>query len=107
MRKHAGPAGQHEVTVMQSLAALTGQQFGYDMHNWGPGTPGNQQAIRQFQDWMETRGMPVPIRIRCHNKSWHGTQVTDAKGIIAALAHGSTACYTDKKPMFRILCGSV
>ena len=63
MRHHAGPAGQHEITVMQSLAALTGQQFGYDMHNWGPGTPGNQQAIRQFQDWMKTRGVPVPHSI--------------------------------------------
>jgi HEAT repeat protein len=60
MRNHPGPAGQREITVMQSLAALTGQQFGYDMHNWGPGTPGNQQAIRQFQDWMKTRGVPVP-----------------------------------------------
>jgi len=60
MRNHAGPAGQHEVTVMQALVALTGKQFGYYMHNWGPGTPGNQQAIRQFQDWMETRGVPVP-----------------------------------------------
>jgi hypothetical protein len=60
MRTHAGPAGQHEITVMQALAALTGQQFGYDMHNWGPGTPRNQQAIRQFQDWMKTRGVPGP-----------------------------------------------
>ena len=60
MRDPAGPAGQHYVTVMQALAALSGQQFGYDMHNWGPGTPRNQQAIRQFQDWMETRGVPVP-----------------------------------------------
>jgi hypothetical protein len=60
IRDPAGPAGQHYVTVMQALAALTGQQFGYDMHNWGPGTPRNQQAIRQFQDWMETRGVPVP-----------------------------------------------
>jgi hypothetical protein len=60
MRDHAGPAGQHEVTVMQAIVALTGQQFGYDMHNWGPGTPRNQQAIRQFQDWMKTRGVPAP-----------------------------------------------
>jgi hypothetical protein len=61
MRTHAGPAGQHEVTVMQAIVALTGTQFGYDMHNWGPGTSGNQQAIRQFQDWMKTRGVPVPL----------------------------------------------
>ena len=59
-RTHAGPAGQHEVTVMQALVALTGKQFGYDMHNWGPGTPRNQQAIRQFEDWMATQGVPLP-----------------------------------------------
>jgi hypothetical protein len=60
MSAHAGPAGQDEVTVMQALAALAGEQFGYDMHNWGPGTPRNQEAIRQFQDWMKTRGVPAP-----------------------------------------------
>jgi hypothetical protein len=40
----------------------------------------------------------MQIRIRRHNKSWHGTQVTEAKGIIAALAHGSTACYKAAEP---------
>ena len=35
--------------------------------------------------------------IRRHNESWRGTQVTEAKGIIAALAHGSTACYTGSR----------
>jgi len=49
----------------------------------------------------------MPIRIRRHDKSWHGTQVTEAKWIIAALADGSRACYTDRKPKFRILCWSV
>ena len=34
-------------------------------------------------------------------------RVTEAKGIIAALANESTACYTDRKPKFRILCGSI
>jgi hypothetical protein len=60
MRNHPGPGGQHEITVMQALFALTGQRFGYDMHNWGPGTPGNRQAIVEFGVWMASRGMPVP-----------------------------------------------
>jgi hypothetical protein len=60
MRNHAGPGGQREVTVMLALAALAGQQFGYDMHNWGPGTPGNWQAIVEFEVWMASRGVPVP-----------------------------------------------
>lgn len=49
----------------------------------------------------------MPIRIRRQDKTWHGTQVTETKGIIAALADGSTACYADRKPKFRILCGSI
>jgi hypothetical protein len=31
----------------------------------------------------------MPIRIRRHDKSWHGTQVTEAKWIIAALDYRS------------------
>ena len=46
-------------------------------------------------------------RITRHGKLWHGKEVTEAKGIIAALADGSTACYADRKPEFRILCGSI
>ena len=49
----------------------------------------------------------MPVRIRRHDQSWHGAQVTDAKGIIAALADRSTACYTGTKPKFRILCRSI
>jgi hypothetical protein len=46
-------------------------------------------------------------RIRRHDRLRHGTQVTEANGIIATVADGSTACYTDRKPKFRILCGSI
>ena len=49
----------------------------------------------------------MPIRIRRHNRSWHGTQVIEAKGFIATQAGGSTAFYTGRKPQFRILCGSI
>ena len=57
---------------------------------------------------------PVPVaavfmltRIRRHDIPWHGTQWTEAKGIAAALADGSTACCTDRKPSLCISCGSV
>jgi hypothetical protein len=46
-------------------------------------------------------------RIRRHDIGWYGKQWAEAKGIIAALADGSTVCYTDRKPDLRILCGSV
>ena len=45
----------------------------------------------------------MPIRVGRHDKSWHGTQATEAKGIIGALAYRSTAFYTDRKLKFSIL----
>lgn len=51
--EHAGAAGQGEVVIMQALDAFAGEQFGYDMHNWGPRTRGNQQAIQEFEAWMK------------------------------------------------------
>ena len=59
-REHPGPALKREITVMQALSALTGKSSGYDMHNWGPGSPGNQRAIAEFEAWMASRGVPVP-----------------------------------------------
>jgi len=53
--EHPGPGN-----VMQAMSALTGGTFGYDMHNWGPGTPTNQRAIGKFEAWMASRGVPVP-----------------------------------------------
>jgi len=52
--EHPGPGN-----VMQAMSALTGGTFGYDMHNWGPSTPTNLQAIRRFEAWMEARGVAV------------------------------------------------
>ena len=34
----------------------------------------------------------MPIRLKRQDKSCHGTQVTEAKGIIEGLADKSTAC---------------
>jgi hypothetical protein len=36
-----------------------------------------------------------------------GMQVTDVGGIIAEIIALSKACYTDPKPIFGILCGSI
>jgi hypothetical protein len=52
--EHPGPGN-----VMQAMSALTGGTFGYDMHNWGPGTPTNQRAIGKFEAWMESHGVAV------------------------------------------------
>jgi len=49
----------------------------------------------------------VLTRLRRHDKLWHGAQVTEVKGTIVALADGSRACYTERKPKFRTLCGSI
>jgi hypothetical protein len=49
----------------------------------------------------------MPIRTRRQDKSLHGTQVTEAEGIIAILPGGSTACYKGVKPKSRVLCGSI
>ena len=43
---------QHKVDVMQSLVAFAGQQWGYDMHNWGPDGRGNGEAIAEFQNYL-------------------------------------------------------
>ena len=52
-------------------------------------------------------GAFMPIRMRRQDKSWHGAQVAEAKGITAAMGDGSRALYTDRKPKLRILCVSI
>ena len=46
-------------------------------------------------------------RIRRHDNKYQATQVVEHTGIIAAAFAVSKACYTDQKPVFRILCGSI
>lgn len=40
---------------MQALNNLAGNAFNYDMHNWGPSTAANQQAIKKFEAWLQAR----------------------------------------------------
>ena len=47
------------------------------------------------------------IRIRRHDNKYQATQVIEHTGIIAATFAVSKAGYTDQKPVFRILCGSI
>jgi HEAT repeat protein len=42
-----------KVVVMQSLVKLTGTQFGYNMHEWGPKK--NLAAIQKFDAWVKGR----------------------------------------------------
>jgi hypothetical protein len=61
-------------------------------------------AVRSTDFEMEQGGF-MPIRIRRQNKKQQGTQVTDIGGITSEIFTVSTACHTDRKPIFRILCG--
>jgi hypothetical protein len=45
----------HKVTVMQTMSKLAGSTFGYRLHNWGPGTSANKQAIEKFEAWLRAR----------------------------------------------------
>ena len=45
----------YKVTVMQGMSKLTGSTFGYSLHNWGPGTSANKQAIKKFEAWLRTK----------------------------------------------------
>ena len=49
----------------------------------------------------------MPIHIRRHDNKRQETQVIDSEGSNADLSGGSTACYIDRKPNFRALCGSI
>ena len=49
----------------------------------------------------------MPIRIRRHDSKRQETQGTHSERTNADLSGGSTACYTDRKPNFRALCGSL
>ena len=48
----------------------------------------------------------MPTRIRCCDKPPHEQQLTDMAGISAYFAGESLACYADRKPELRIVCGS-
>jgi len=47
------------------------------------------------------------VSIRRRDKKQRGMQVADIEGIIALILAVLAACYTDRKPPFRLLCGSI
>jgi len=49
----------------------------------------------------------MPIRIRSQDNKRHEAQIADIERIIAVMFTESTACYTGRKTMFRVLCGSI
>jgi hypothetical protein len=63
-------------------------------------------AARSTDFEMKQEGL-ILIRIRCRDKGQQGMQLTDIGGITPEILDLSRACYTDRKPIFRILCGSI
>jgi len=49
----------------------------------------------------------MPIRIRRHDKPLNRQQAIEYKGITTPSARNPKACYADRKPILRILCGSI
>jgi hypothetical protein len=49
----------------------------------------------------------MPIRIRRHDKLTYRAKPTEYKGVSVPFAITPMACYADKKPKFRMLCGSI
>ena len=47
------------------------------------------------------------IRIRRHDNKYQETQVVEPEEVIGVVFSVSMAYYTDQKPMFRRLCGSI
>ncbi len=45
-------------------------------------------------------------KIRCDNRNQEA-QVADSEGIVAVVFAVSTAGYAGRKPVFRIICGSI
>jgi hypothetical protein len=58
-------------------------------------------------DFEVTAEVFMPIRITSPDKSLNGMQAYEIKRLVAAHSDESTACYTDRKLKFSILCGSI
>ena len=63
------------------------------------GRPRGAQGGGWAMKWKED---VMPIHLRRHDKKQQGAQASDVEGIIAGVFAISTACYTDRKPMFRV-----
>ena len=62
-------AQAYDVTVMQALTALTGKQFGYYMHEWGPNRPSNRKAIEKLEIWLRAHSESEGVRSEADNGS--------------------------------------
>jgi len=58
-------------------------------------------------DFEVTAEVFMPICITRPDKSLNGMQVAEIKRLVSIMSNGSTACYTDRKSKFRVLCPSV
>ncbi len=45
----------HRITVLQAMSKLAGSTFNYRLHDWGPGTSANKQAIEKFEAWLRSK----------------------------------------------------
>jgi len=70
-------------------------------------SPDRCSFAAQSMDFEVTAEVFMPIRITRPDKSLHGMQPYEIKRLVAAHSDESTACYTDRKLKFRILCGSI
>ena len=52
-------------------------------------------------------GHVMPIRIRCRDKLPDSQQVFESKRFTTPSARNPNACYMDRKPEIRMLCGSI
>jgi hypothetical protein len=82
-------AEQHKIWVMQAMNELSGNTWNYDLHNWGPAKPGNQQAIERFAAWLEKQQANVSdganfACVICENTSF-------VKGLVYE-NHSNTSC---------------
>jgi hypothetical protein len=63
-------------------------------------------AARSADFEMKKEGF-ILIGIRRYDKKQQGTYAVGIEGIIVVVFTVSTACYKDRKLMFRILCGTI
>lgn len=41
-----------KIAVMQSMSALTGKSWNYNLHEWGLGSKENREAVERFKAWL-------------------------------------------------------
>jgi len=121
-------AHQAELEVSVAECARVADQYGPRLdamqrereEDWvRPYTDESPPAAPEFQAQrlvVEADGSPdfeviaevsMPIRMRGHDKTCQETQSAGSERALGSVAAATTACYTDRKPKFRILQGSI